>query len=545
MSISELLKSIKEKIKGIKDNVLAAYDIIENAGFDTKNKKVEELPSVVSKAINKATMISRGGELGDRTLFIDFDGTPLFAYEPEEIMALEELPIPYTSHERLTFVKWNYTLEQIKEEVATSGWVDVGALYVPTDGWGEMEIEIGGTIPQYTPHFRMWLQTDGVLTMDWGDGTIEKYNGTDLDVRHTYAEVGKYLVRFISTTSYRGLYTYNDTKALVVGRFVFPTNTVNVGANSGDVKYKSGGNNPEENNTSSYSNHQCLAYTLVETIVIPPGCSIAASNLGSGLTTMNALKSIVCEDNGASVWRIPNFDFPSVRFFSIPLKKVDFTGSGHTSPFVGARSMKFTYPKLGNSNAQIAYTNLERMLIHKEFGLSATHPVHLPVIRSLEGYSFDSYGMFWTTGGIVNMRYCKHFPKPAEAGRTAYFVSLNNNIAIKDYDQAFTVGSGNNFPTFAYNYSLQTISLRCGGTKTIKASSFTDDYHLKEVHLLYADPSTNGTIVTLANVNAFSGCPSDLKIYVPAELVDAYKTATNWSTYAEQIFAEPEVEPTE
>jgi hypothetical protein len=199
-------------------DTLEELTITQNGEY-TPQEGVDGFSKVVARvAADKAIIISRGGELGDRTLFIDFDGTPLFAYEPEEILALEELPIPYTSHERLTFVKWNYTLEQIKEEVTTSGWVDVGALYVPTDGWGEMEIEIGGTIPQFTPHFRMWLQDEGVLTMDWGDGTIEEYNGTDLDVRHTYAEVGKYLVRFISTTSYRGLYTYNDTKALVVGR---------------------------------------------------------------------------------------------------------------------------------------------------------------------------------------------------------------------------------------------------------------------------------------------------------------------------------------
>lgn len=543
MSIAELIISIANKVKGIKDNVLAAYEIIENAGFDTKNKKVEELPSVVSKAINKATMISRGGELGNRTLFIDFDGTPLFAYEPEEIQALEELPIPYTSHERLTFVKWNYTLEQIKEEVITSGWVDVGALYVPTDGWGEMEIEIGGPIPQYTPHFRMWLQTDGVLTIDWGDGTpLDEYNGKDFDVKHTYSNVGRYLVKFNGTTPFYGIYTYNDTRVLVCGRFVFPANSKGIGLNH-EGNGKSGGNNPVENN-SSYSDPQCLANTRIETLVLPSPLGVEAGNCGSGLTHMPCLKSIVCDNVGEWIWRVSDISFPSVKFFSIPVKYQSF-GNVTTAQFVGAKSMKFTRPMLGIHSGQTTYTNLERMCLPTQIRLDVTHPVHLPLIRSLEGYTWGSLGMFWTTGGIINMRYCKHFPKPAEEGKLAYFISLNGNIAIKDYDQVFTIGSGNNFPTFSSNYSLQTVSLQCGGTRTMKASSFANDYHLKEVHLLYADPSTNGTIVTLANVNAFSGCPSDLKIYVPAELVDAYKTATNWSTYADQIFAEPEVEPTE
>ncbi len=40
---------------------------------------------------------------------------------------------------------------------------------------------------------------------------------------------------------------------------------------------------------------------------------------------------------------------------------------------------------------------------------------------------------------------------------------------------------------------------------------------------------------TLVDVNAFTGIPDDAIIYVPAESVDAYKTATNWSEYANHI----------
>lgn len=38
---------------------------------------------------------------------------------------------------------------------------------------------------------------------------------------------------------------------------------------------------------------------------------------------------------------------------------------------------------------------------------------------------------------------------------------------------------------------------------------------------------------------AFTGTSSNLKIYVPAASVEAYKTATNWSTYADKIQAIP------
>lgn len=47
---------------------------------------------------------------------------------------------------------------------------------------------------------------------------------------------------------------------------------------------------------------------------------------------------------------------------------------------------------------------------------------------------------------------------------------------------------------------------------------------------------TNHTVVpTLENSNAFSSIPTDCEIRVPATLVDEWKAATNWSTYASKI----------
>lgn len=48
----------------------------------------------------------------------------------------------------------------------------------------------------------------------------------------------------------------------------------------------------------------------------------------------------------------------------------------------------------------------------------------------------------------------------------------------------------------------------------------------------------HGEIVTLENTNAFTGTPiagGTGYVYVPDNLVDSYKTATNWSAYASQI----------
>jgi len=54
-------------------------------------------------------------------------------------------------------------------------------------------------------------------------------------------------------------------------------------------------------------------------------------------------------------------------------------------------------------------------------------------------------------------------------------------------------------------------------------------------------------VCTLSNINAFGSTPISNyttstggvygSIYVPASLVDSYKTATNWATYSNRITA--------
>lgn len=97
---------------------------------------------------------------------------------------------------------------------------------------------------------------------------------------------------------------------------------------------------------------------------------------------------------------------------------------------------------------------------------------------------------------------------------------------------------------FRYCYTLLTIDLPV--ITKIVANMFTDCRRLTAVIL------RSSTMCTLAATSAFSNCyhfhgtvntsynPSgdqDGYIYVPAALVDSYKAATNWSTFATQFRA--------
>ena len=61
-------------------------------------------------------------------------------------------------------------------------------------------------------------------------------------------------------------------------------------------------------------------------------------------------------------------------------------------------------------------------------------------------------------------------------------------------------------------------------------------YFCSKLTTIYVGTNTS-TVCTLFNTNAFANCPALTNIYVPATLVDDYKIATNWSSYADKIKA--------
>ena len=85
--------------------------------------------------------------------------------------------------------------------------------------------------------------------------------------------------------------------------------------------------------------------------------------------------------------------------------------------------------------------------------------------------------------------------------------------------------------TFSNCYSLTSVSISSGIT-SIRPSAFASCYGMAEYHF---EPTTPPT---LANINAFSNIQSDCVIYVPEASLTAYKTANNWSTYANYMQGE-------
>ena len=108
------------------------------------------------------------------------------------------------------------------------------------------------------------------------------------------------------------------------------------------------------------------------------------------------------------------------------------------------------------------------------------------------------------------------------------FHNCNSLSSVVIPDSVTRIGNA----TFSYCNSLSSVVIPDGVTR-IGNATFSYCYGIKEYHCKPLTPPT------LSNTNVFSGIPSDCIIYVPVGSLEAYQTATNWSTYASYMQEEP------
>ena len=81
-------------------------------------------------------------------------------------------------------------------------------------------------------------------------------------------------------------------------------------------------------------------------------------------------------------------------------------------------------------------------------------------------------------------------------------------------------------------YSLTSVTIPSSVT-SIGVNAFSNSTGMSEYHFKPTTPPT------LANTNAFGDIPSDCIIYVPQGSLNAYQSATNWSSYSSKMQEEP------
>jgi len=124
--------------------------------------------------------------------FIDYDGTIVYAYTAAEFAELAEMPANPT-HDGWTSQGWNWTLADAKAYVASYGFLDIGQMYIPTDGKTHIHFTLDAD--HLKPYLMLGL--DGTAVVDWGDGSAAEtvtgsYISTFQNFPHLYAQAGAY-----------------------------------------------------------------------------------------------------------------------------------------------------------------------------------------------------------------------------------------------------------------------------------------------------------------------------------------------------------------
>ena len=127
--------------------------------------------------------------------FYDYDGTRLYSYTASEFANLSALPANPT-HDGLTAQGWNWSLANAKTHVASCTYLDIGQMYVTTDGKTHLHIEISSA-KKSVQLYVYGTSSSMSCQVDWGDNSSTSTlsgNGSK-NTSHTYSTGGKYTIK--------------------------------------------------------------------------------------------------------------------------------------------------------------------------------------------------------------------------------------------------------------------------------------------------------------------------------------------------------------
>ena len=183
------LKQVVDRIKTAKADIADA--ITAKGGTVNEGDGLEEF------ATDIATIPSGGGTSTNKkdVNFYDYDGTVVNSYTAEEFVALTAMPNNPT-HDGLTAQGWNWSLADAKDYVADYGKLNIGQMYITSDGKTRLYISLpeGRT----SPILQLCLDANSELDIDWGDGsghsTFASTSAEYKSRRHEYSTFGDYVI---------------------------------------------------------------------------------------------------------------------------------------------------------------------------------------------------------------------------------------------------------------------------------------------------------------------------------------------------------------
>lgn len=455
--------------------------------------------------------------------FYDYNGTLLYSYTVEEASALTALPAG-PAHEGLVFDGWNWSLEDVKSLTRPMG---IGAMFATDDGTTRIYIHL-----EERTNPRFGLCVNGTVTVDWGDGTAyDTLTGTDLTVAqqtpvHNYAFPGDYVIKL----------TING-EAQITESFYAPKNKwfknsiskIEIGTNitiGVDAFYNcySLSNITIPSNITSLGEyafghcHSLLSVTIpsgIETfgegtfieclsllnITIPKSVTYLGEDVFRGCAS---LQSITLPD---LITRIESYDFQECSSLSniiIPVSVTEIGGSAFQGCF-----------SLSSIIIPDTVTSIEECAFQDCISLSSVIISDNSQIKSIGIYAFAN------CDSLLNIIIPNQMT--TIQGYTFYRCSSLLDIIIPNGIQS--IGQ----QAFYNCNSLLSVTFP-NGLATIGAQAF--DF-CEEV--TYYDFTQLSSIPTLTQSSVLGNLNADCEIRVPASLETQWKTATNWSIYADHI----------
>jgi len=500
-------------------------NITANGTYNALDDSADGYKKVV---VNVPTGGGGGGDADDDVIFIDYDGTIVDSYTKEDFLALSAMP-ENPSHEGLTAQRWNWSFADAQAYVRKYGALVVGQMYITDDGKTRIFVSLNaGTLNPY-----VGIGLNGTAEVDWGDGSApDTITGTSLTslkyASHNYSQKGDYVITIDVKSGSASLFGASNGTSYYRTALLRSTSGSATSTNQAvDRTYaKCIHGVMIGDGITNLGNYAFVYCYSLQFVVIPDGVTISGTTQFSNCFE---LKSITIPDDATS---LPNSSFSNcyeLQSIAIPNGVTSAGGSVFSSCHeLQAVTLPEGITSIGSSIASDCYS-LRTFIIPD--GVTSIAANALTKCYALESLIIPE--------GVISIgssafSYCYNLKSVKIPDSVT---SLGNTMMMRCFGLlSLTLPEGiTNIPGICSScYGLETITIPDSVT-SISDSAF-DSASLVEIHVLPQTPPTIGS-------NSFTKY-DNMVIYVPYSedhsILDAYKAATNWSSFASYMQEEPQ-----
>ena len=471
----------------------------------------------MAKIVNPYIVLVKGGEPTPPTegkylvQVIDYDGTVLKSAKLNtgDTFTLPDAP---TGRPRLTFQEWSSPVA-ITNNTITVGDSDItiGATYTTTSGLTEFDI----TLTEVTG---LTVTCNMAGTKNWGDGT------SDATTSHTYSATGNYMITCDGTTiptrvmgqsdtniNYTLIRTRISNSVTSIGNYAFqncysltsitiPNGVTTIGNYVFQNCYSLTSITIPNGVTGigDYAFGKCYSLT---SITIPNSINVIK---GSAFQNCSSITSITIP-NGVTT--IGNYNFQSCLSLTCITIPNSVTSIGD-----------YAFP---NCYSLISVTILNGV---KTIGSNAFQNCYfltsVTIPSSVTNIGSNAFDYCFSLTSIT-------IPSSVTIIRSNAFQNCHSLTSITIPNSVKTIGE----IAFQSCRSLTSVTIPSSVT-SIGSNAFNYCFSIIEY-----DFSTFTSVPTLSNKNAFNDINGLCKMLIPSALIDTWKAATNWSTYAKYMVA--------